>query len=509
MVVSISTRRNPATDLGFLLRKHPDRTGAFRQTFGMAHVVFPEASPECCTCALIVEVDPVGLIRRRRGPSGEGGALDQYVNDRPYAASSFLAVALGDVFRSAMTGRCAERPELATEAWPFTVEIPCVPCRGGEALLRGLFEPLGYTLEAIALPLDDQFPEWGDSAMFSVRLTATLPLHRLLSHLYVLLPVLDNDKHYWVGDDEVEKLLRHGADWLASHPSCDLITRRYLKHRRHLIDDALDQLESSDPDDPSQPDPAVLESQLESVISPSNGAATSSLPFLASSQGDEDIAAPNPCPPGAVSRSAPEEGQPASLHELRLETVVEELLRARATSVLDLGCGEGRLLRCLLAEPAFQRITGMDVSHVALERAAERLNLDRLPPARRDRIQLLHGSLLYRDQRLAGHDAAALVEVIEHLDPPRLAACERVVFEFIRPTTVVITTPNSEYNVRWPTLPAGQFRHRDHRFEWTRAEFGKWATRVATAHGYRFEISPLGPVDPEVGAPSQMAVFTR
>lgn len=483
MVLSISTRRNPATDLGFLLRKHPDRTGAFRQTFGMAHIVFPEATAECCTCALIVEVDPVGLIRRRRGPSGEGGALDQYVNDRPYAASSFLAVALGDVFRSAMSGRCAERPELATEAWPFTVEIPCVPCRGGEALLRGLFEPLGYTLEAIALPLDDQFPEWGDSAMFSVRLTATLPLHHLLSHLYVLLPVLDNDKHYWVGDDEVEKLLRNGAAWLASHPSRDLITRRYLKHRRHLIDDALDQLESSDPDDPSQPDPAVLESQLESVI---------------------PIAEP------AISQAPPpDEAQPASLHELRLETVVEELLRARATSVLDLGCGEGRLLRSLLAESAFQRITGMDVSHVALERAAERLNLDRLPPARRDRIQLLHGSLLYRDQRLAGHDAAALVEVIEHLDPPRLAACERVVFEFIHPATVVITTPNREYNVRWPNLPAGQFRHRDHRFEWTRAEFGKWATRVAKAHGYKFEISPLGPVDPEVGAPSQMAVFTR
>jgi SAM-dependent methyltransferase len=507
MVLSISTRRNPATDLGFLLRKHPDRTGAFRQTFGMAHVIFPEATAECCTCALIVEVDPVGLIRRRRGPSGEGGALDQYVNDRPYAASSFLAVALGDVFRSAMSGRCAERPELATEAWPFTVEIPCVPCRGGEALLRGLFEPLGYTLEAIALPLDDQFPEWGDSAMFSVRLTATLPLHHLLSHLYVLLPVLDNDKHYWVGDDEVEKLLRNGADWLATHPSRDLITRRYLKHRRHLIDDALDQLESSDPDDPSQPDPAVLESQLESVIPATNGEATSSSPFQGRSQGDEDIAAPNP--PGAVSPCAPDEAQPASLHELRLETVVEELLRARATSVLDLGCGEGRLLRSLLAESAFQRITGMDVSHVALERAAERLNLDRLPPARRDRIQLLHGSLLYRDQRLAGHDAAALVEVIEHLDPPRLAACERVVFEFIRPATVVITTPNREYNVRWPTLPAGQFRHRDHRFEWTRAEFGKWATRVAKAHGYKFEISPLGPVDPEVGAPSQMAVFTR
>jgi 3' terminal RNA ribose 2'-O-methyltransferase Hen1 len=151
----------------------------------------------------------------------------------------------------------------------------------------------------------------------------------------------------------------------------------------------------------------------------------------------------------------------------------------------------------------------MDVSHRALEIAAERLKLDRMPPMQRERISLLHGSLLYRDARLTGFDAAAVVEVIEHLDPPRLAAFERVAFEFARPQTVVITTPNAEYNVRWPTLPAGKFRHRDHRFEWTRPQFEEWASAVAARFDYTVRFAPVGPVDDEVGSPTQMAIFTR
>lgn len=484
MVLALSTTRTPATDLGHLLRKHPDRHQTFNLTFGKAHVVYPEAGEARCTCALVVEVDPVALVRRRRGPSGEGGALDQYVNDRPYSASSFLSVALGDVFRSAMTGTCKDKPELAAESWPFTVEIPAVPCRGGEALLRQLFEPLGYTLHVRPLPLDPAFPDWGDSHLLDVRFEATLPLHRLLTHLYVLLPVLDNDKHYWVGDDEVEKLLRHGADWLPAHPARDLITRRYLRHRRNLVDDALEQLEVC------EPEPAP-ESSPEPVSAPEAAAGT------------------HAAPPEAAPNSPASDAPAPSLHRLRLEAVAALLKSRGAKSVLDLGCGEGRLLRLLLAEPSFERITGMDVSHVALGHAADNLHLDRMPPARRARIQLLHGSLLYRDERLAGYDAAALVEVIEHLDPPRLASCERIVFEFARPGTVVVTTPNREYNVRWESLPAGRFRHGDHRFEWSREEFSCWARRVAAAHGYQVELQPLGPLDPEVGAPSQLALFTR
>ncbi|HTG45784.1 MAG TPA: 3' terminal RNA ribose 2'-O-methyltransferase Hen1 [Verrucomicrobiae bacterium] len=462
----MTTTHQPATDLGYLLRKNPARLQSFSLAFGQAHVFYPEATAERCTVALLVEVDPVGLVRKRRGPSGEGGALEQYVNDRPYAASSFLSVALADVFGSALSGRSKERPELADAPLPLSVTISALPCRGGEEFLRKLFEPLGYIVSARRLPLDENFPDWGESAYHRVELEARLPLQQLLSHLYVLVPVLDNDKHYWVGDDEVNKLLRHGEGWLAGHPEREAITRRYLKHQRGLVDDALAQL-----GDESEPDP-------------------------------DTAAAAHALEEEAIERSI-------SLNEQRLGAVLAALKNTGAARVLDLGCGEGRLLQALLKEKQFAEIVGLDVSHRVLELAHDRLRYDRLPPAQKERLRLLHGSLIYRDQRLAGFDAAAVVEVIEHLDAPRLAAFERVLFECAQPKTVVITTPNREYNVKWETLPAGKFRHRDHRFEWTRAEFQTWANGVATRFGYTARFLPVGPDDAAVGSPTQMGVLER
>jgi 3' terminal RNA ribose 2'-O-methyltransferase Hen1 len=466
MLLTITTTHQPATDLGYLLRKNPGRLQSFDLTFGKANVFYPEATAERCTVALQIEVDPVGLVRNRRGPSGEGGALAQYVNDRPYAASSFLSVAIAEVFGSALAGNSKERPELAETPLPLTVSFSALPCRGGDEFLRKLFEPMGYSVSATRLPLDERFPDWGESIYFQVDLAATLPLQRVLTHLYVLVPVLDNDKHYWVGEAEVEKLLRHGEGWLADHPERDAITRRYLKHQRSLVDNALSQLV-----DENEPDP---------------DAATE-----AHSQEEE-----------AVERTI-------SLNEQRLGAVLAALKGTGATRVLDLGCGEGRLLQALLKERQFIEIVGMDVSHRVLETARERLHYNRLPDLQKKRLTLLHGSLIYRDERIAGFDAAAVVEVIEHLDPPRLNAFERVLFGCARPAAVVLTTPNREYNVKWETLPAGKFRHRDHRFEWTRAEFQEWAGAIATRYNYQARFVPVGPEDNMVGSPTQMAVFER
>lgn len=465
VLLTLTTTHRPATDLGFLLRKNPARPQSFSLAFGKAHVFYPEATDDRCTMALLVEVDPVGLVRNRRGPSGEGGALDQYVNDRPYAASSFLSVALADIFGSALAGNSKERPELVETPLPLSATLPALPCRGGEIFLRNLFEPLGYSVSATRLPLDEQFAEWGESAYFRVELTGHLPLKQLLSHLYVLVPVLDNDKHYWVGDAEVDKLMRHGEGWLALHPERQAITARYLKHQRSLVDIALAQLaEESDP----HPDEAAgLHAHEEEAI-------------------EEDI----------------------SLNEQRLGAVLAALKASGAARVLDLGCGEGKLLQVLLKEMQFTEIVGLDVSHRALEIARDRLHYDRLPARQRERLRLLHGSLIYRDQRLSGFDAAAVVEVIEHLDPPRLAAFQRVLFECARPATIIVTTPNREYNVKWETLPAGRFRHRDHRFEWTRAEFQAWARSIADGNAYHVRFLPVGKEDPIVGPPTQMALFT-
>jgi len=463
VLLLLTSRSAPADELGYLLHKHPERAHRFDLSFGAAHVFYPAASPELCTAALMVEVDPVRLVR---GREGEGGLVAQYVNDRPYAASSLLSVAIAQTLRSALAGDCKQRPELALRPLDLEAELPVLPCRGGEALLRRLFEPLGYDVDARRLPVDERHPEWGEGVLFSVRLRRACPLRELLSHLYVLIPVLDDAKHYYIGDDEVDKLLRAGEGWLAAHPERDLIARRYLKHRGGLLRQALRRLaeEEGDAEDPDA---------------------------------------------RAQTRDAAEEAleRPSGLAELRLDRVAE-VLEGEGERVLDLGCGEGKLIARLLRR-RFTRIVGVDVSHVALERAAERLDLGRLPERVRARVELLHGSLVYRDSRLAGFDAAAAVEVIEHLEPWQLPRFEAALFEHARPGAVVVTTPNAEFNARLKNLPPGGLRHADHRFEWTRAEFQAWAEAVARRHGYAVSFEPIGEVDPELGAPTQMGVFRR
>src|SRR3954454_16089408 len=251
MLLTITSTTPPATDLGFLLHKNPSRVQSFELSFGKAHVFYPEATPERCTAALLLDVDPIGLVRGRQGPAGEGRAFEQYVNDRPYVASSFLSVAIAQAFGTALAGRSKERPELAATPLPFVARLAALPAGGGDPFLRRLFGPLGYEVTTQPHPLDERFPEWGDSPYHTVELRATCRLHELLSHLYVLVPVLDGDKHYWVGDAEVEKLLRHGSGWLSGHPEREAISTRYLKHQRGLIRDALARLladESPDPD---------------------------------------------------------------------------------------------------------------------------------------------------------------------------------------------------------------------------------------------------------------------
>ncbi|HEX7086493.1 MAG TPA: 3' terminal RNA ribose 2'-O-methyltransferase Hen1 [Vicinamibacterales bacterium] len=459
MLLTITTTHQPATDLGYLLHKNPARAQSVALSFGQAHVFYPEATTARCTAALLLDVDPVGLVRGRKGADAP---LEPYVNDRPYVASSFLSVAIGQVLGTALGGRSRERPEFADTPIPLVARIAALPCRGGEDLLRRLFEPLGYELEAAQHALDPRFPAWGESRYFTVTLRATTRLADLLRHLYVLVPVLDDAKHYFVGDDEVEKLLRRGEEWLAAHPERDLIVRRYLRHQRGLTRDALARLTAEEDPDAAAEARDAEEHEVEERI---------------------------------------------RLNDQRLGAVTAALRASGARRVVDLGCGEGQLLRLLLADSAFHEIVGLDVSHRSLEVARDRLRLDSLPPHQKRRIRLIHGSLMYRDARIAGYDAAAVVEVIEHLDPPRLKAFERVLFEFARPRTVVLTTPNREYNARFETLAGGAFRHRDHRFEWTRAEFRDWAERVAERFGYVVRFLPVGPEDPELGAPTQMGVF--
>ncbi|MFE3249139.1 3' terminal RNA ribose 2'-O-methyltransferase Hen1 [Streptomyces sp. NPDC059209] len=493
MFLTISTTgtpERPATDLGFLLHKHPDNAQTFSTSHGTAHVLYPEASVERCTAALLLEIDPVALVRRGKG-KGRGGAPDaalaQYVNDRPYAASSLLAVALSTVFKSALRGVCKALPERAAEPLPLRIEVPAVPARGGAELVGSLFGPLGWTtVDVRPVALDEAFPAWGESRYVQLVLEGELRLADALRQLYVLLPVLDDAKHYWVAPDEVEKLLRAGEGWLADHPERQLITSRYLSRRWGLTREATDRLELVRLAEADDIDVEAIDNAVED---------------------------PAPEADDAAAETATTAEKPVSLAEQRRDAILTALRDAGAASVLDLGCGQGQLVQALLKDVRFTRVVGVDVSVRALTVAARRLKLERMSERQAERVTLMQSSLTYTDKRLKGHDAAVLSEVIEHLDLPRLPALEYAVFGTARPATVVVTTPNVEYNVRWETLPAGHVRHRDHRFEWTRAEFRAWADQVALRHGYAVRYVPMGPDDEEVGPPTNdsgqsLAVFT-
>jgi 3' terminal RNA ribose 2'-O-methyltransferase Hen1 len=484
MLLTISTTHRPATDLGFLLHKNPARAQSLDLAFGQAQMLYSEASDERCTFALLLDLNPIELVRGSE--SGGSGLLDQYVNDRPYAASSFLSVAIARCLRTALGGRCDQLPNLAAQAIPLEATVTPLPVRGEADLVRRLFEPLGYDITVEPIALDAAHPEWGASPYVTLRLKATCRLAALLNHLYLLIPVLDLKKHYFIQSEEIDKLIAKGGEWLRGHPDRALIVRRYLRRKRSLANEAIARLAEADgvaaaETEQTERDAAPLDATVDPDAVPEE--------------------------PKNIAEEALE--KPLRLHEQRLNAVTEVLKAAGVHRVVDLGCGSGKLLKRLMAERQFTEILGLDISVADLERAARRLRLDRLDERQRSRITLAQGALTYRDRRIEGFDAAALVEVIEHIDLDRMESVERVVFAFAKPQMVVVTTPNREFNAKFESMKPGEMRHADHRFEWTRTEFAAWTGRVAEQFGYSVRIEPLGEVDAELGPPSQMAIFER
>jgi 3' terminal RNA ribose 2'-O-methyltransferase Hen1 len=476
MLLSITTTHRPATDLGYLLHKNPARSQELELAFGRAHMFYTEATEERCTFVLLLDIDPVSLVR---GDGRDGGLLDRYVNDRAYAASSFLSVAMAKTMRTALGGRCEQRPELVHQPLPLIAMVTPLPVRGDADLIERLFVPLGYRYSIAAVPLDEAMPQWGESPYITLRLEATCRLADLLSHLYVLIPVLDLQKHYYIDAEEIDKLLAKGGTWLPAHPDRDLIARRYLKRTPALAKQAIARLAEADTQEVDATADAPSTVDADGVIESAKNAAEGQLE------------------------------KPLRLHEARLDRVVEVLKASGSRRVVDLGCGTGKLLKRLMADRQFAEILGVDVGVQDLERAAQRLRIEGLSEGQRARIRLVQGALTYRDRRIEGFDAAAMVEVIEHIAPDRLRSVERVIFEFARPGLLVVTTPNREYNAKFVGMKPGQLRHPDHRFEWTRAEFQAWVDRITSQFEYAAQIASVGDEDATLGAPTQMAIFQR
>lgn len=449
MLFELTTTHTPATDLGFLLHKHPDKLHAIELTAGTAYVFYTENNEQRCTACLLIDINPVELVRGNK----RAFLQEHYVNDKPYTSNSFLCSALTKAYGSALNGNCQNRPELTDRPLPLKAVIYSLKVDCDKSYLNKLFEPLGFTVSYEILPLDSHFPEWGESKIVNLTLEAQTPLKMLLSQLYVIILALDNDRHYWITRSDIDTLFKRGEQWLDCHPEKDWITKRYLKNLHTLTSEALLRLTSEE---------RPLRDHAEKNL---------------------------------------------SLHQQRLYTVCELLKASGAESVLDIGCGEGKLLKLLLKEAQFKKIAGMDVSFGELQRAKENLHLHEASPMMRERIQLFQSSITYKDNRIKDYDALALVEVIEHIDEERLPAMEKVLFGFANPRTVVLSTPNAEYNVMYKDTES--FRHADHRFEWTRQQFADWCNKVGRDYKYDVAIYSIGQEENQIGAPSQAAVFNK
>ena len=471
MLLTITYEGHNTQDLGYLLHKNPERAQQFVLSYGKAYVFYPEVSDERTTAALLLDIDPLDLARGKIG-SKDGGLFD-YVNDRPYASTSFMSTAIVRIFGTAMNGRCDKRQELADTPLKLTACLFSLKDNGDTALAKELFEPLGYEVKTERSLLDTDFPEWGISPYIDLTISGTVRLSELLNHIYVLIPVFDKQKHYYTSEDEIRKLLDHGEGWLAGHPYKEKILHRYFTVRKSYARKAMDILLS----DETVPDENTEDEE---------------------NTGNEENAG-----------STEEKEARTPLNTQRLETVRNAVLASGAASVIDLGCGECRLTSLLLNEPQIRKVTACDVSVSVLEKAMQRLHLDRMQEARKNKLTLMQASLTYRDKRFEGYDCACVIEVIEHIEPMRIPAFERAVFEFASPRTVILTTPNREYNVNYEHMQDIELRHGDHRFEWTRAEFRAWTEHICEKFGYSCKISGIGDADENAGTPTQMGVFTK
>lgn len=460
MLLTITYEGKETQDLGYLLHKNPQRAQQFELTYGKAYVFYPEVSDEKTTAALLLDIDPIDLAKGKLG-SKDGGLFD-YVNDRPYASTSFMSTAISKVFGTAMSGTCKKKPELVDQKLKLTAKVYALRDNRNETLSTELFEPLGYEVKSERKLLDEKFPEWGISPYINLTISGEVRLCDLLNHLYVLIPVFDRQKHYYYSEDEIQKLLDHGKGWLEDHPQKERIAHRYLAKRKRYALKAIDVL---------TPEELIGEDEDEEA------------------EDDKEERIP--------------------LNTLRMGAVFNEVINSGALSVIDLGCGEGRLTKMLLENQQIKKVTAVDVSIASLEKAAKRLKLDRMSSFRKNKLNLIQGSVTYKDSRFEGYDCACLVEVLEHIDPSRIPVMEKVVFGYAKPQTVIITTPNREYNVNYEHMKENALRHSDHRFEWSRKEFKEWTNHICKEFGYRCEIKGIGEEDSLNGAPTQMGVFSK
>ncbi|WP_141431100.1 3' terminal RNA ribose 2'-O-methyltransferase Hen1 [Bacillus sp. 03113] len=448
MQLSVKAVGDGAKILSYLIAKNPynlyDRDEKSNRV-RLVYTVFDEKEVEV---VIFVTPDPVELVRN----SANAFDITQYINDREFAVSSLFCTNIRKALGTALNGK----PKEEYQKWvnhPFELHMNFGPVAShlSDENIVELLHPLGYIVEIERGETNYSFELKQRSSSRFIHLKGQQTIQQALRHLFILIPVIDNYKHYFIDEHEIEKLVRYGEGWLDSHPLREYIIKQSLRFSELI----------------------------------------NQFPSLAKKDDEEEHS------------SAPK----VRLNELRYQAVVEKIksLSQRA-SIVDFGSGEGKLSVRLSNIPDVKEVLAVEPSETAQLRAIQRFEKASYNQTHVSPTPIL-GSLFYYDERLLNKDVMILCEVIEHIDEYRLPNIMKTIFREYQPKTLIVTTPNREYNEVYAMDEI--VRHSDHRFEWTRQEFKSkcetWIKNVL----YSMEFEGIGLEHEEYGHPTQMCTFVR
>ncbi|PYF06198.1 3' terminal RNA ribose 2'-O-methyltransferase Hen1 [Ureibacillus chungkukjangi] len=431
--------------ISYLLAKNPNNLYERRVSGHLVRMFFSQFSEEEVEVTFFVTPDPIELSRN----NSKVYDITSYINDREFVVSSIFCTFLRTALGTALNGKPVEE----YEPWvnhPFPLEFSFGPVASQltDQDIQSLFQPLGYAVEITYGEADYNMDFKSKSSARFITLKGSTTLQMGLRQLFVLIPVLDNYKHYYIDEQEVEKIVRYGEGWLDKHPKREFILRQALRFK-----EVYGQFENQHTKKENESSPKLR------------------------------------------------------LNDLRYDKIVGKVNQLkRKETVVDLGSGEGKLSEKLGFIDGVKEILAVEPSESATLKA-----LKRFEKAAQDKNfvkpRQIFGSLFYYDERLKGKDVLILCEVIEHIDEYRLPKIIQTILQDYRPRTLIITTPNQEYNEVYGM--GGDYRHPDHRFEWTREEFQTWCKTQNENHEYNIAFDGIGEEHELHGYPTQMCLFTR
>lgn len=444
MQLSLNVKGNGAEAVSYLLAKNPNNLYERDEKGFKVRSVYSVFTKEEVKYLIYVKPDPIDLVRS----SPQVYDISHYINDREFAVSSLFVSAIRKALGTALNGKPQEeyvqwvehRFDMEVAFGPIATDLP-----DGE--LAELFKPIGYNVEIkrAASTLRSK-----SSALF-ITLTGKQTIQNLLKHLFILIPVIDNYKHYFIDEREIEKVDRYGEGWLDAHPLKQFIVKRALRFQNLIRQSKFYDRERHNQEN--------------------------------------------------------RETKKIRLNELRYEKIVDFIRTIpKRDTVVDLGAGEGKLSVKLGYLDGVKEILSVEPSNKSRVRAIQRFEEAEgtdgftLPTS-------LAGSLFYFDDRLVNKDIMVLCEVIEHIDEYRIPKMMEAIFRSYQPRVLIVTTPNQEYNVIYDMDET--MRHHDHRFEWTRDDFQENCEQWIKESPYYIQFEGIGEEHPEYGTPTQMAIFRR